>query len=144
MSDSDSDGDIIGPPLDHDPGTLDLGGFSVSLAVADLAASLAFYGSLGFEQVGGVPEQGWVVLANGSARIGLFQGMFEKNILTFNPGLTNRRDRLTDYTDVRAVQRHLDEQQVTLTARADPESTGAAYLTLTDPDGNDILIDQFF
>ena len=126
------------------PGTMELGAFSLSLSVADLAVSRDFYAQLGFEVTGGDADYGYLILKNGETTLGLFQGLFEGNILTFNPGLTNRMERLEQFTDVREVQSRLDDADVPLTNRADTESTGATSLTLVDPDGNAILIDQFF
>ena len=123
---------------------MDLGAFSISLAVKDLQVSRAFYEKLGFEVTGGGAEQNYLILKNREIVIGLFQGMFEKNILTFNPGLTNRMERLEEFTDVREIQRHLKQEGLGLNTEADEDTTGAASLTLTDPDGNPILIDQFF
>ncbi len=125
------------------PGRLELGAFSVSLSVADLDSSRAFYEKLGFEVAGGAAEQNYLILKNGETTIGLFQGMFEGNILTFNPGLTNRMERLESYPDVRAIQAALEDAGVGLQTRAEGES-GPASITLTDPDGNAVLIDQFF
>ncbi len=125
------------------PGSLELGAFSVSLSVADLDASLAFYEKLGFEVTGGAAEHHYLILKNGETTLGLFQGMFEGNILTFNPGLTNRMERLESYTDIRAIQASLDAADVPLATRAD-DGEGPASLTLVDPDGNQVLIDQFF
>ncbi|MDH3405210.1 MAG: VOC family protein [Acidobacteriota bacterium] len=119
-----------------------LGHFSISLAVKDLAASRTFYEKLGFEVTGGEAEQNWLILQNGASTIGLYQGMFERNILTFNPGWDARAQRLAEFADVRDIQRHLKEQGVTLTTQADESSTGPASLTLVDPDGNPVLIDQ--
>jgi catechol 2,3-dioxygenase-like lactoylglutathione lyase family enzyme len=121
-----------------------LGAFSISLTVKDLQASRRFYEKLGFEVTGGGAEQHYLILKNGETIIGLFQGMFEKNILTFNPGLTNRMERLDEFTDVREIQRRLKQEGLDLTTEADESTTGAASITLTDPDGNPILIDQFF
>jgi catechol 2,3-dioxygenase-like lactoylglutathione lyase family enzyme len=126
------------------PGTLDLGAFSISLAVADLAASQAFYEHLGFVVTGGDPEQNWLILKNGETTVGLFHGMFESNMLTFNPGLTNRMERIESFTDVRAIQARLDEAGLDLADRADPETDGPESIVVIDPDGNPILIDQFF
>jgi len=123
---------------------MNLGAFSISLNVKDLQESRAFYEKLGFEVSGGSAEQNYLILKNGESIIGIFHGMFERNILTFNPGLTNRMDRLKEFTDVREIQRHLKQQGLTLATEADESTTGAASLTLTDPDGNPILIDQFF
>ncbi len=126
------------------PGNLELGAFSVSLAVQDLEASRTFYEKLGFVVAGGDPEHHYLILKNGESTLGLFQGMFEKNILTFNPGLTNRMEMIERFTDVREVQRSLDDAGLELTQRADPDSAGPASVTLVDPDGNPVLIDQFF
>ncbi len=119
-----------------------LGNFSISLAVKDIHASLAFYEKLGFRQVGGDIAQNWVVLQNESTKIGLFQGMFEKNMLTFNPGWDHQRQTLPDFDDVRDLQKSLKSQGVTLLAEADESSTGVAHFMLLDPDGNPILVDQ--
>ena len=121
---------------------MELGAFSISLAVKDLAASRAFYEKLGFEAIGGEPSQNWQILQNGTTTLGLFQGMFEQNILTFNPGWASKGDHPEAFTDVREIQKVLDERDVTITARADDSSKGPASLTLVDPDGNPILIDQ--
>lgn len=121
---------------------MDLGAFSVSLAVKDLAASQAFYEKLGFTVVGGVAEQNWLILRNGDHTIGLFQGMFESNILTFNPGWDKAAQPLDAFTDVREIQRQLQAAGVPLASEADPTTTGPASLVITDPDGNTILIDQ--
>ncbi len=118
-----------------------LGNFSVSLAVKDLAASRAFYEKLGFRQVGGDAKK-WSVLQNESATIGLFQGMFEKNALTFNPGWDRTKATLPDFDDVRDIQKTLKSKGLTPTVEADESTTGPAFLTLTDPDGNPVLIDQ--
>lgn len=121
---------------------MELGAFSVSLSVKDLAASQAFYEKLGFSHKGGDPSQGWVVLKNGTAVIGLFQGMFEGNILTFNPGWDQNAQPLPTFADVRAVQKSLDDQGVALTTRTDPDGTGPGHILLSDPDGNVIMLDQ--
>ena len=123
---------------------MDLGAFSISLTVKDLDASRQFYEKLGFEVTGGEADKGWLILKNGEAILGLFHGMFEKNILTFNPGLDNRMNRLEEFTDVRDIQKRLEEQGLELDTRTDESTSGAASLTLSDPDGNPILIDQFF
>jgi predicted lactoylglutathione lyase len=123
---------------------MDLGAFSISLTVKDLSASRAFYEKLGFEATGGSEEESYLILMNGEALIGLFQGMFDKNILTFNPGLTNKKERLEEFTDVREIQRSLKEQGIELMTEVDADTTGAGSLTLVDPDGNPVLIDQFF
>lgn len=121
---------------------MDLGNFSVSLAVKDLATSRAFYEKLGFEQIGGKAEQNWLILRNGPARIGLFQGMFENNIMTFNPGWNTDGEPLEEFTDVREIQRRLKEQGIELVTEADESTSGPASLVLVDPDGNMILMDQ--
>jgi catechol 2,3-dioxygenase-like lactoylglutathione lyase family enzyme len=121
-----------------------LGNFSVSLSVKDLGASRAFYEKLGFQMVGGDPAKNWVVLQNDTSTIGLFQGMFDKNTLTFNPGWDNVRPHQTlpDFDDVREIQRKLKSRGLTPEPAADESSTGPAHLMLLDPDGNPILIDQ--
>ena len=119
-----------------------LGAFSISLAVKDIAASRAFYEALGFESLGGDVAQNWLILKQGDAVIGLFQGMFEGNILTFNPGWNQSAQNTNPFEDVRAIQARLEAAGLTLTMRADPATSGPAHVTLTDPDGNAILIDQ--
>lgn len=132
------------PAADADlPGTLELGAFSISLSVADLGASRAFYEALGFEVTGGAADAGYLILKNGETTLGLFHGMFEGNMLTFNPGLTNRMERIESFTDVRDIQAALDDAGIELQTRAEP-GEGAGHITLVDPDGNAILIDQFF
>jgi len=121
---------------------MELGSFSVSLAVKDLAASKDFYEILGFESIGGDPEQNWLILRNGNHVLGLFQGMFEKNLLTFNPGWDQNSNELDSFTDVREIQRELKKQGIALTSEADLSTSGPASLMLSDPDGNPILIDQ--
>ncbi len=123
---------------------MDLGAFSISLAVKDLTRSRTFYEILGFEVTGGDAEQGWLILVNRQCIIGLFQGMFEKNILTFNPGLGQDTKRVEGFTDVREIQERLEAAGLELQTKADPDTTGAASMTLEDPDGNPILVDQFF
>jgi catechol 2,3-dioxygenase-like lactoylglutathione lyase family enzyme len=125
------------------PGTLELGAFSISLNVADLAMSRAFYQRLGFEAVGGDVDANYLILKNGETTIGLFHGMFERNILTFNPGLTNRMELLESFTDVRVVQSAAESTGLEVLETAEGDS-GPASITLVDPDGNPILIDQFF
>lgn len=134
------------PNADTDlPGDLELGAFSISLNVADLEKSKAFYEALGFVVSGGAMEQNYLILKNGESTIGIFHGMFEDNILTFNPGLTNRMERIEKYLDIREIERHLVEAGMELTTGVDPDnSSGAGSITLVDPDGNPILIDQFF
>ena len=119
-----------------------LGAFSVSLAVKNLQASQAFYEKLGFEIVGGNPAQNWLILRNGTATIGLFLGMFERNILTFNPGWDDKAQAVEEFTDVREHQRRLKSKGLELTTEADESSTGPASVMMVDPDGNPILIDQ--
>jgi catechol 2,3-dioxygenase-like lactoylglutathione lyase family enzyme len=122
--------------------TLKLGAFSISLAVKDIAASRAFYEKLGFEQVMGDQAQGWLILRNGETTIGLFQGMFERNMLTFNPGWTGRNEGLPDFADVREIQQRLKAEGLAPAPEADESTTGPASLMLTDPDGNPVLLDQ--
>jgi len=119
-----------------------LGNFSVSLAVKDLNASRAFYEKLGFHVFGGDAAQNWLILQNETSTIGLFQGMFDKNILTFNPGWDRNAATLPDFQDVREIQKSLKDRGLTLASEADMASTGPASLMLLDPDGNPILIDQ--
>lgn len=122
---------------------MDLGAFSLSLSVKDIAKSLAFYEALGFAVVLGDAEQGWLILRNPDAvTIGLFQGMFEGNLLTFNPGWNRHAENVDPFDDVREIQRRLDAAGLTLLTRADPAARGRASLTLADPDGNVILVDQ--
>jgi catechol 2,3-dioxygenase-like lactoylglutathione lyase family enzyme len=139
--------DMVGPSTAQSTQTaekksMEFGNFSVSLAVTDIKASLAFYQKLDFKQVAGNLEQNWVVLQNGNARIGLFQGMFDKNILTFNPGWTKDKETLTDFQDVRELQRTLKSRGLTMAPEANETTTGPAYFMLSDPDGNKLLIDQ--
>lgn len=119
-----------------------LGAFSVSLAVKDIEASKQFYQKLGFSTLGGSQAQNWLILKNGDHVIGLFQGMFDKNILTFNPGWDSSAQPLPEFTDVRELQRQLKAQGVSFTSEADETTTGPASFTLEDPDGNPILFDQ--
>ena len=121
---------------------MELGAFSISLSVKDLAASRAFYEKLGFEVIGGDATQNWQILRNGTTTIGLFQGMFEQNILTFNPGWNATADPLESFTDVREIQTALDERDIAIKTRADDSTDGPANMVLVDPDGNPILIDQ--
>jgi catechol 2,3-dioxygenase-like lactoylglutathione lyase family enzyme len=122
---------------------MELGNFSVSLAVKDLAASRAFYEKLGFRAKSGEADKGWLVLQNDTATIGLFQGMFEKNMLTFNPGWDRNAATLADFDDVRDIQRTLKSRGLVPTMEADDSKTGPASVMLVDPDGNPILLDQF-
>jgi catechol 2,3-dioxygenase-like lactoylglutathione lyase family enzyme len=119
-----------------------LGAFSISLAVKDLAASRAFYEKFGFTVFAGEASQNWLILKNGDHVIGLFQGMFEKNILTFNPGWDNNAQQLGTFTDVRELQRQLKALGVQLMSEADERTTGPASFVVIDPDGNPILVDQ--
>ncbi|GJM25790.1 MAG: hypothetical protein DHS20C16_22050 [Phycisphaerae bacterium] len=121
---------------------MDLGTFSVSLAVKDIAASRAFYEKLGFKQIHGDQSQNWLILQNGTSTIGLFQGMFERNCLTFNPGWANDGNHPEKFTDVREIQKRLKADGLTLTTEADESTEGPASCTLVDPDGNPVLIDQ--
>ena len=121
-----------------------LGAFSISLAVKNLQTSREFYENLGFTVTGGAPEQNYLILRNGEAIVGLFQGMFENNILTFNPGLLQNTERTERFEDVRRIQAHLKDVGIDIDQEADPEGTGPAHIALIDPDGNAILIDQFF
>jgi catechol 2,3-dioxygenase-like lactoylglutathione lyase family enzyme len=121
---------------------MQLGVFSVSLAVKDIAASKAFYEKLGFVPVGGNQEHNWLVLQNDTTTIGLFQGMFEGNILTFNPGWNRKKEPLESFQDVREIQARLKDSGLTLTTEADESTSGPASFTLVDPDGNAILFDQ--
>ena len=118
---------------------MELGNFSVSLTVKDIKASKAFYEKLDFKEVGGKLEENWIVLQNGNARIGLFQGMFDKNIMTFNPGWTKDKETLKDFQDVRELQRTLKVRGITV---ADETTEGPAHFMITDPDGNTLLFDQ--
>jgi lactoylglutathione lyase len=119
-----------------------LGAFSVSLSVKDIHASKAFYENLGFSDLGGDISQNWLIMKNENCIIGLFQGMFEKNILTFNPGWDENARNLDSFTDVREIQRHLKERGIQLHSEADEATEGPAHITLEDPDGNSILVDQ--
>lgn len=123
---------------------MDLGAFSVSVAVEDLEASRAFYEKLGFDSMGGDPDHGYLIMKNGTTLIGLFQGMFEGNILTFNPGWDSSASEVNPFTDVREIQAALTEAGIDLneTVSDDAGADGPAHITLTDPDGNAILIDQ--
>jgi catechol 2,3-dioxygenase-like lactoylglutathione lyase family enzyme len=121
---------------------MDLGNFCVCLAVKDLATSRAFYEKLGFTQVAGEASQHWLVLRNGTTKIGIFQGHLEKNTLAFNPGWSGDGTPLAEFTDVRDLQRTLEARGVALDVRAEPTGAGPAYVVLKDPDGNPILLDQ--
>jgi catechol 2,3-dioxygenase-like lactoylglutathione lyase family enzyme len=119
-----------------------LGNFSVSLAVKDIAKSRAFYEKLGFRVFGGDQTKNWLILQNNTSTIGLFQGIFDKNILTFNPGWDRSANTLPDFDDVRDIQKTLKKDGLVLTTEADETTTGPASLMLLDPDGNPVLIDQ--
>lgn len=121
---------------------MELGAFSISLAVKDLQASKSFYEKLGFAALGGDAAQGWLILKNGSTVIGLFQGMFERNILTFNPGWDPGAQTLPSFTDVRELQRQLRAKGVTFQQEADESGSGPAHFVVVDPDGNPVLVDQ--
>ena len=121
---------------------MELGNFSVSLAVKDIKASLAFYEKLGFKPVGGKLEQNWIVLQNGTTKIGLFQGMFPKNLMTFNPGWSPNGVALERFQDVRDLQRALKARGLKMSVEADESTQGPAHFVVTDPDGNDLLFDQ--
>ena len=121
---------------------MQLGNFSLSLSVKDITASLVFYEKLGFQSFGGDIEQNWVILKNGSTVIGLFQGMFEKNMLTFNPGWDENAQSLDSFTDIRELQASLKKEGVAFMTEADLASSGPASFVIQDPDGNPILVDQ--
>ena len=121
---------------------MELGAFSVSLAVKDLQASREFYERLGFTSYAGDPSQHWLILRNGDHVIGLFQGMFEKNILTFNPGWDQNARPVDAFTDVRELQRQLKASGVAFVSEADETTSGPASFVVVDPDGNPILVDQ--
>ena len=121
---------------------MELGAFSISLAVKDIEASRGFYEKFGFKVFGGDASQNWLILKNGDHVIGLFQGMFEKNTLTFNPGWDSNAAKLDTFDDVRELQRQLKAQGVQLMSEADETTTGPASFVAVDPDGNPILVDQ--
>lgn len=122
---------------------MELGNFCISLAVKDIQASREFYEKLGFTSAGfGDNSQKWIVLKNGNTKIGLFEGFFENNILTFNPGWDGNAEKLETYTDVREIQKELKAKGIKLSVEADENTNGPAHCMLTDPDGNTILIDQ--
>lgn len=121
---------------------MDLGAFSISLTVKDIEASKAFYEKFGFKVVGGDASQNWLILRNGDHTVGLFQGMFEKNSLTFNPGWDKNAEQVNTFTDIRDIQRQLKAQGVELLSEADENTTGPASFIAIDPDGNPILVDQ--
>lgn len=121
---------------------MELGNFSVSLAVKDIEVSKQFYEKLGFTVFMGDQSQNWLIMKNGEHAIGLFQGMFDKNILTFNPGWSSDAQHLGEFTDIRDLQRTLKERGVNIITEADESSTGPASFMIADPDGNTILVDQ--
>lgn len=121
---------------------MELGAFSISLSVKDLEASRRFYEALGFQVFGGDAAQNWLILKNGDHIIGLFQGMFEKNMLTFNPGWDQNAQKLASFTDIRELQRRLKAQGIALLQEADEHTTGPASFVAVDPDGNPVLVDQ--
>ncbi len=121
---------------------MELGAFSVSLAVKNIEASKLFYEKLGFTVFGGDQSNNWLIMKNGDPVIGLFQGMFDKNILTFNPGWSSDAQPLGEFTDVRALQRQLKDRGVNIVSEADESTAGPASFMIVDPDGNTILIDQ--
>jgi catechol 2,3-dioxygenase-like lactoylglutathione lyase family enzyme len=123
---------------------MQLGAFSISLTVKDLEASRSFYAKLGFEATGGSAEQNYLIMKNGDTLIGLFQGMFDQNILTFNPGLTQQGERTDAHDDVRDVQARLRELGIDMAIETDSDATGPGSISFFDPDGNPILVDQFF
>lgn len=134
-----SDNIFLASPKDDN---IKLGNFSISLAVKDVHTSKAFYEKLGFKVSGGDLKRNYVVMQNETSTIGLYQGMFEKNSLTYNPGWDRNCQTLPEFQDVREIQKELKKRGLTLTTEADESSKGTAYLALTDPDGNPILIDQ--
>ena len=119
-----------------------LGAFSVSLNVSDIAASVAFYSKLGFVEFAGDAEQGWVIMSNDGCVIGLFQGMFERNMMTFNPGWGQNAQPVDDFVDIRELQNSYKEQGIEIQNEIDETSTGPASFMIVDPDGNPILFDQ--
>lgn len=121
--------------------SMNLGAFSISLPVADLGRSRTFYESLGFSVTGG-DETSWVVMRNGTTTVGLFHGMFDKPMLTFNPGWNNKAEPVDPFEDVREIQAALKAAGLEIGKQANPDTTGPEFITLTDPDGNPILIDQ--
>lgn len=121
---------------------MELGAFSVSLTVRDLAASAAFYEHLGFVRFHGDADQGWLIMRSGAATVGLFQGMFERNMLTFNPGWDADAQPLETFTDIREIQRRLRAQGIPLLSEVDESGSGPGSFLVADPDGNPILFDQ--
>lgn len=121
---------------------MELGAFSISLAVRDIAVSRTFYEKLGFSVSGGDQSQNWLIMKNGTTLVGLFQGMFDRNMLTFNPGWSADAQPLPAFDDVREIQRRLRAQGIEPSQLADESTNGPAHIVVTDPDGNPILIDQ--
>lgn len=121
---------------------MNLGAFSVSLSVKDLKVSKEFYENLGFQVFAGHMDQKYLIMKNGNALIGLFQGMFQGNILTFNPGWDENAKNVDTFTDIRDIQKHIKSKNISLTTEADENTTGPASFVLSDPDGNVILLDQ--
>lgn len=122
---------------------MDLGAFSISLAVADLARSRDFYRALGFEETGGSFDENWLIMVNGRSVVGLFHEMFDDNILTFNPGMDPVDGEVDIVDDVRDIQARLKAAGIELEMEVDPDSAGAGHIVLVDPDGNRIMVDQF-
>jgi len=121
---------------------MQLGAFSISLTVKDIRKSKAFYEGLGFSDMGGSGDDGWVILKNGDTVIGLFQGMFEKNMLTFNPGWNQSAEKLDEFQDIREIQKDLKAKGYQFASEADETTSGPASFVLIDPDGNPVLVDQ--
>ena len=121
---------------------MQLGSFSLSLAVKDIAASKAFYEKIGFTAMGGNQDQGWLIMKNPSVVIGLFQGMFEKNMMTFNPGWDENAQELADFLDIRELQKAYKTAGIVFDTEADESSSGPAHFVISDPDGNPIMMDQ--
>lgn len=121
---------------------MELGAFSISLNVKDIHASQEFYEKLGFQSLGGNTNDKWIILKNGDTVIGLFEGMFEKNMLTFNPGWNQDATETDSFTDIRDLQKELKSKGMVFVNEADESSTGPAHFVITDPDGNPILVDQ--
>jgi len=121
---------------------MELGAFSISLAVKDLEKSRAFYEKFGFKAFVGDPSQNWLILKNGGHVIGLFQGMFDRNIITFNPGWDQNAQKIEPFTDIRELQRQLKEEGIQLVSEADESTIGPASFMAVDPDGNPVLVDQ--
>ena len=121
---------------------MQLGSFSLSLTVKDIAASKAFYEKIGFTAMGGNQDQGWLIMKNPSVVIGLFQGMFEKNMMTFNPGWDENAQELADFLDIRDLQKAYKAAGIVFDSEADESSSGPAHFVISDPDGNPIMMDQ--